>query len=132
MSVDGHEPVCPVIERFHRQLEASLTARLSGPNWHDDLPIVMLGIRTSLKEDLKCSSAELVYGTTVRLPGQFVCHNETASVDVTLFLGRLREVMHKQHPVPIQHHGKRPSYVPLRTYVRTYEPKRRHVCFRPS
>ncbi len=109
-----------IIERFHRQLKASLMARLNGPNWHDDLPIVMLGIRTSLKEDLKCSSAELVYGTTLRLPGEFVCHNQTASVDPTMFLGRLREVMHKQHPVPTQHHGKRSSYVPHSLTDATY------------
>ena len=31
----------------------------------------MLGIRTTVKEDLQCSSAELVYGTTLRLPGEF-------------------------------------------------------------
>ena len=109
-----------IIERFHRQLKASLMARLNGPNWHDDLPIVMLGIRTSLKEDFKCSSAELVYGTTFRLPGEFVCHNQTASVDPTMFLGRLREVMHKQHPVPTQHHGKRSSYVPHSLTDATY------------
>ncbi|VDP46563.1 unnamed protein product [Schistosoma curassoni] len=29
------------------------------------------GIRTSLKADIQCSAAELVYGTTLRLPGKF-------------------------------------------------------------
>ena len=53
-----------IVERFHRQLKTSLKARLNGPNWRDELPIIMLGIRTSVKEDLNCSAAELVYGTT--------------------------------------------------------------------
>lgn len=101
-----------IIERFHRQLKASLMARLNGPNWHDDLPIVMLGIRTSVKTDLKCSPAELVYGTTLRLPGEFFQHTTNAFVDPTLFLGRLRNIMQKQQPVQTQHHGTRSSYVP--------------------
>ena len=34
------------------------------------LPIVLLEIRTTSKQDLKGSTAELVYGTTVCLPGE--------------------------------------------------------------
>ena len=37
----------------------------------DSLPLVLLGIRTALKDDLHCSTAELVYGTTLCLPGEF-------------------------------------------------------------
>lgn len=37
----------------------------------EKLPIVLLGIRTALKEDLNASSAEIVYGTNLRLPGEF-------------------------------------------------------------
>ena len=33
--------------------------------------MVLLGIRTALKEDLHCTAAELVYSTTLRLPGEF-------------------------------------------------------------
>ena len=40
--------------------------------WTKALPLIMLGIRTALKEDLQCSTAELVYGTTLRLPGEFL------------------------------------------------------------
>jgi transposase InsO family protein len=41
-----------IIDRFHPQLKASLMTHLNGPNWHDELSIVMLGIRMSLKDDL--------------------------------------------------------------------------------
>ena len=34
-------------------------------------PLVLLGICTSQKEDLGCTTAELVYGMTLRLPGVF-------------------------------------------------------------
>jgi len=33
--------------------------------------MILLGIRTSLKTDTRCTTAELVYGTTLRLPGEF-------------------------------------------------------------
>ena len=34
-----------LVERFHRSLKTSLKARLKGPNWIDELPWVMLGLR---------------------------------------------------------------------------------------
>eukprot|EP00731_Ephydatia_muelleri_P025879 Em0017g962a len=39
----------------------------NGPNWTADLPWVLLGIRTAPKDDLGCSSAELVYELTLTL-----------------------------------------------------------------
>ena len=64
-----HPQSSGIVERFHRQLKASLKAHLNDPNWRGELLIIVLWIRTSVKEDLKCSAAELVYGTTIRLPG---------------------------------------------------------------
>lgn len=34
------------------------------------LPLVLLGIRTAVKEDMSATTAEMVYGTTLRLPGE--------------------------------------------------------------
>ena len=65
-----------IIERFHRQLKAALRAHTSSLPWTERLPIV-LGIRTALKTDTQCSAAELVYGTTLRLPGEFFHHDST-------------------------------------------------------
>lgn len=44
--------------------------------WTESLPVVLLGIHTALKDDIHCSAAELVYGTTVRLPGEFFLPNK--------------------------------------------------------
>ncbi len=49
-----------MVERFHRQLKASIKCHLKQATWSEVLPLVMLGIRTSLKSDLRCSPAELV------------------------------------------------------------------------
>ena len=54
-----------MVERFHRQLKASLKAK-TPVQWTDSLPMTLLGIRTALKHDLQCSVAELVYGSTLR------------------------------------------------------------------
>ena len=50
-----------LIEWFHRQIKTSLKAQLQPTLWVDALPLVLLGIRTALKEDIHCSAAELVY-----------------------------------------------------------------------
>lgn len=60
-----------MIERFHRTVKAYLTARGSSIRWKNELPVVLLGLRASVKEDLQCSSAELVYGQPLRLPAEF-------------------------------------------------------------
>lgn len=61
-----------LVERFHRQLKAALKATTQPECWADTLPLVLLGIRASLKTDLQCSAAEMVFGTTVTLPGEFI------------------------------------------------------------
>ena len=60
-----------LIERFHRHLKAALKCQTTPNNWVSLLPMILLGIRTAVKEDLQCTTAELVYGTTLRLPGEF-------------------------------------------------------------
>ncbi|GFS24613.1 Pol polyprotein [Elysia marginata] len=60
------------IERFHRTLKAALKARLQGPNGADELPWVLLGLRTAPKEDLGKFAAELVYRTPLSVPGEFI------------------------------------------------------------
>ena len=60
-----------MVERFHRQWKSSLKASPHPERWTDMLYSALLGIRTTLKEDLKCTTAELVYGTSLRLPGEF-------------------------------------------------------------
>ena len=50
-----------MIERFHRQLKAALKAQPNPHSWMDTLSLVLLGIRTSLKEDISVTAAEMVY-----------------------------------------------------------------------
>lgn len=60
-----------LVERFHRHLKAAITWHV-GCSWIESLPFVLLGIRSMYKKDLKSSTAELVYGKPLRLPGEFI------------------------------------------------------------
>ena len=83
-----------MIERFHRQLKAALKCQPNPANWTDALPWVLLGVRTALKEDLQCTAAELVYGTTLRLPGEFIdSTQDTSMADPTSYVSRLKTTM---------------------------------------
>jgi hypothetical protein len=59
-----------MVERFHRQLKDALRARECGAEWAAHLPWSLLGLPAAPKEDSAISSAELVYGLPLRLPGQ--------------------------------------------------------------
>ncbi|ROT84126.1 hypothetical protein C7M84_022702 [Penaeus vannamei] len=61
-----------MVERLHRHIKQALTSSSPNRRWVDQLPHVLLNIRTSFKEDLQCTSAEMVYGTTLALPADFL------------------------------------------------------------
>nr|VZH94042.1 unnamed protein product [Spirometra erinaceieuropaei] len=86
-----------MVERFHRQLKASLRAAADPENWTDHLPLVLLGIRSALKSDLDCSAAELVFGATVRLPGEMISPTPQGAVEDSI---NLRQFMRTLSLVP--------------------------------
>lgn len=81
-----------LVERFHRQLKYALTASTSARTWVDKLPFVMLALRNTIKLDLKCTSAELVFGKPTTLPGQ-IFHNVTNSTPTSYFVADLKKKM---------------------------------------
>nr|VZI02841.1 unnamed protein product [Spirometra erinaceieuropaei] len=96
-----HPAANGMVERFHRQLKASLRAAADLENWADHLPLVLLGIRSALKPDLDCSAAELVFGATVRLPGQMISPTPRVAVEDPInLLHRLRQFLRTLSPVP--------------------------------
>ncbi|BHF72606.1 hypothetical protein SprV_0401567400 [Sparganum proliferum] len=67
-----HPQANGLVERFHRQLKTSLMAQPDLSRWSDHLPLVLLSLRSTLKADIGCTVADLVYGTSLRLPGELV------------------------------------------------------------
>ncbi|BHF78006.1 hypothetical protein SprV_0602111600 [Sparganum proliferum] len=106
-----HPAANGTVGRFHRQLKASLRAAVDPENWTDHLPLVLLGIRSALKPDLDCSAAGLVFGATVRLPGEMISPTPQSAVeDPTNLLHRLRQFMRTLSPVPLRSSAS-PSYL---------------------
>lgn len=97
-----HPAANGMIERLHRTLKAAIMAH-NTTRWTDTLPIVLLGLRSSFKEDLKCSTAELVYGETISLPGAFFLPTGN-TIEPENFLAQLREQFSRLRPVQASHH----------------------------
>ena len=100
-----------MVERFHRQLKAALKAQPHPQHWTTSLPMVLLGVRTAFKVDLGCTAAELVYGTSLRLPGDFFPTSASLSTpDPTTYVTSLKSMMQTLHATPPRT-NLRPSYI---------------------
>ena len=94
MTTAYHPQANGMVERLHRQLKAGLKARTTWPNWFAELPMVLLGIRSSWRVDHGCSPAELVYGSTLRIPGEFLQSRDARTMEPDLpFLRELQRTM---------------------------------------
>ena len=101
-----------IIQRFHRQLKSSLRVQNHASHWTEILPLALLSIRTSLKGDLQASVAELLNGTTLRLPGEvFEKTLSDGITDPTSFVARLRDAMCKLKPPTPRPHPQRKIHI---------------------
>ena len=78
----------------------------------DELPWVLLGIRTAPKEDLGASTAELVYGGPLTVPGDFV--PDGTPKPASHHLEQQRRRVGDLRPVPTTAHGEK--------HIRTHLP----------
>jgi len=70
-----HPEANGMVERFHRTLGDSITAVCAsrpGVSWTKVLPMMMLNLRSTHKEGLGASPAELMYGCGLHLPSDLV------------------------------------------------------------
>lgn len=99
-----------MIERLHRTIKASIKCSDSR-NWAEQLPIILLSHRATLKEDIGASPAELVYGSTLRLPGEFV-GDEIKNELQSDFVSKLKTHMRSIQPVQGSNHNtRRPEFM---------------------
>ncbi|CAK1582497.1 unnamed protein product [Parnassius mnemosyne] len=93
-----HPAANGIIERLHRQLKAAIMCHTSS-QWTEALPLVLLGMRNSWKEDLQTTPAELVYSQTLSLPGQYLSPiDDYTTANVKEYLTRLRSCMAELTP----------------------------------
>lgn len=98
------------IERVHRTLKASLMCH-SDSSWIEVLPLVLLGLRTAVREEWGHTPAELVYGQTLRLPGELFTA-PPLEVSQPDFISKLQAAFSKVRPVSSKWHSDRPIYIP--------------------
>ena len=91
-----------MVERMHRQLKAAIMCHKSN-KWTEILPTVLLGMRTAVKENLNASVSEMVYGKTIRLPGEFF-EKSKENLSPEEFVTSLKHHMNTLQPVPVSHH----------------------------
>lgn len=92
-----------MIERFNRSLKTAIRCR-SNENWTDSVPTILLGLRTTLKEDIGLSSAELVYGSALNVPGQFFT-NSSLKLSHSDFINNLKDKFRLLKPVSGTNHA---------------------------
>uniref|UniRef100_A0A5S6QTC1 RNA-directed DNA polymerase n=1 Tax=Trichuris muris TaxID=70415 RepID=A0A5S6QTC1_TRIMR len=119
-----------LVERLHRQLKCALTAHVqTSRSWLDALPLVLLGLRTAVKEDLRHSSAELVFGSPLRLPGVFFGQTSPCT-SVDEHSDELQAFFESVRPVPTRQPRNRGWFVPKQLHTCTHV-FLRHDAVRP-
>ncbi|XP_058065019.1 uncharacterized protein LOC131214703, partial [Anopheles bellator] len=100
-----------MIERWHRTLKAAICCK-DTTNWSDNLPLILLGLRTAYKSDINASPAELVYGDTLCIPAQFFAEQPyRPTEDYTEYRRRLNEALAQIQPTATAWHTEKPTFV---------------------
>ena len=102
-----HPAANGLVERLHQQLKAALIARADRVDWVDHLPMVLLGMRTAWRVELDASPAELTFGTSLHLPGEFVEPSSRGYSDHD-FLHNLKTQMNDLKPIQTSNHATQP------------------------
>lgn len=98
-----------IIERWHRVLKAAILCN-DPAKWVHSLPSILLGLRVVVKPDINASPAELVYGTTLRIPGEFF-GNSKPSVANSEIVSQFRTAMQNLRPTDTSHHAQPKTFV---------------------
>lgn len=104
-----HPQANGLIERWHRTLKAAIKCRRK-LDWINSLPIILLGLRATFKDDIGASPAEMVYGCTLRLPGEFF----SSSTDLNIqsdYVKQLCKTMSELKPTVTAHHNKENVFI---------------------
>ena len=96
------------VERFHRHLKSALKA--FGSDWTRHLPTVLYGIRSTPCDDSGVSRAEVTFGKSLRLPGEFFQPGE--SVNTTEYIAKLRDAFRRITPTERPSNFKGKIFVP--------------------
>jgi len=108
---DGNNTSENGMVELHRQLKAAVKCHVNSRGTKV-LPTMLLGIRAIWRDNLKATAAELVYGETLRLSGQFLVQRQTEnSDDGANFVKDLRRHFDELRPIDDIRHGERRPFL---------------------
>ena len=108
-----------LVERLHRHVKASLTARSGSSDWVDQLPWILLGIRTSYRRDLRCAPIDLTLGAPVSLPGDLWPRPQPPETPARL-ASALNDKFSSLLPIPTAFKSNMTAYVPQPLHTTTH------------
>ncbi|XP_068250304.1 uncharacterized protein [Palaemon carinicauda] len=94
-----------MVDCFHPKLKAALMCRYKDSNWFTQIPWVLLGLRTTPKDALDVSAAEMVYGDLLIVPAEFFL-SATSSDNLQWLLQVLGKFIpcHLTYKAPVKQH----------------------------
>ena len=100
-------------EWTHRTLKAALMACCIGPDWKAQLPWALPCMRTTPKDGLNISLAEMVFGKTIAVSEKFFpLHPEADNAIAARNLANFRRIVWKYCPVVETRHDNHPARIP--------------------
>ena len=94
--------------------------------WEDALPLSILAIRTTYRDDLNCSPAELVFGTELAIPGDMVTPNAFTGETPNETVNPLRSAMKQIRSTPTRVDHGVTEYIPKLLASATHVWLRKH------
>ena len=82
-------------------------------SWMSHLPFVLLGLRTTVREDASCCPADVVFGGQLRLPGDVLAPSPSLHADASGFASTLQATLARLRPIlPVRRGPIDPGHVP--------------------
>lgn len=102
---------CPqangLVERFHRQLKASIKAHEAPTQWVDLLLVALHGLCTTVKKDLECAPSQVVFSMT--LFASRICRRLKKPV-LSLYCKLLCRMNPRHVPLALPHSNQRGNF----------------------
>ncbi|XP_075152520.1 uncharacterized protein LOC142226405 [Haematobia irritans] len=98
-----------MVERWHRTLKTSIRSHQTN-DWCSILPLVLLGLRASIKEDINASPAEMLFGAPIRVPGEFF-HAIDIAENNSEFIKQLRRKVQSLLPNEASRHSAGKTFI---------------------
>ena len=90
-----------IVERLNRTIKTAIRCK-NDNKWTTQIPSILLGLRSCIKEDLRLAPCEIVYGSSIRLPGEFFEGSTPQSIST--FVREIKNTIQNIKPIECSKH----------------------------